>query len=106
MRARRVRRYDKQRGCYVYDIGFSGGVELTERTVKVGEAFGVGLDDRRFMLYDDFELRLNEGDVVYITGDSGSGKSVLLDALRVDLGDQADILDRELKKMKSWKEYL
>ena len=92
MRARRVRRYDKQRGCYVYDIGFSSGVELSERTVKVGEAFGVGLDDRRFMFYDDFELRLREGNVVYITGDSGSGKSVLLDALRVDLGDQAVVM--------------
>ena len=92
MRARRVRRYDKERGCYVYDIGFSTGVELTERTVKVGEAFGVGLDDRRFLLYDDFELRLSVGDVVYLTGDSGSGKSVLLDALRVDLGDQAVVM--------------
>ena len=92
MKARRVRRYDKERGCYVYDIGFSSGVELTERSVKVGEAFGVGLDDRRFLLYDDFELRLKEGDVVYITGDSGSGKSVLLDALRVDLGDQAVVM--------------
>lgn len=93
VRARRVRRYDKMRGCYVYDIGFSSGVELSERTVKVGEDFGVGLDDRCFMLYDDFELRLKEGDVVYITGDSGSEKSVLLDALRVDLGDQAVVMD-------------
>ena len=92
MKARRVRRYDKKRGCYVYDIGFNSGVDLTERTVKVGEAFGVGLDDRRFLLYDDFELRLKAGDVVYITGDSGSGKSVLLDALRVDLGDQAVVM--------------
>jgi len=37
-------------------------------------------------LYRDFELRLGEGDVVYIMGDSGSGKSVLLRALGEDLG--------------------
>ena len=92
MRARRVRRYDKARGCYVYDIGFSCGVELTERTVKVGEAFGLGLEERRHLLYDDFELRLGEGDVVCVTGDSGSGKSVLLDALRVDLGEEAVVM--------------
>ena len=92
MRATRVRRYDKQRGCYVYDIGFSSKVEQSERTLKVGEAFGLGLDDQRHTLYDDFELRLNEGDVVYITGDSGSGKSVLLDALRVDLGMEAVVM--------------
>jgi GNAT superfamily N-acetyltransferase len=34
-------------------------------------------------------VKLAVGDVVYITGDSGSGKSVLLRALREDLGDEA-----------------
>ena len=68
----------------MYNIGFTGGVELTERTVRIGEAFGLGLDWRRHLLHHDFELRLEEGDVVYITGDSGSGKSVLLRALRED----------------------
>jgi len=92
LRARRVRRFDEARGCYVYDIGFSCGVEHTERTARVGEAFGVGLEERRRLLYDDFELRLGEGDVVCVTGDSGSGKSVLLDALRVDLGDEAVVM--------------
>ncbi|MCW4048329.1 MAG: ABC transporter ATP-binding protein [Candidatus Bathyarchaeota archaeon] len=94
MRARRVRRYDKKRECYVYDIAFKTEVPLTERTVKVSEAFGLGLDsEQRHVLFDDFELRLREGDVVYITGDSGSGKSVLLNALREDLGDRAVSMD-------------
>jgi ABC-type transport system involved in cytochrome c biogenesis ATPase subunit/GNAT superfamily N-acetyltransferase len=34
-------------------------------------------------------VRLSQGDVVYITGDSGSGKSVLLRALKEDLGTEA-----------------
>lgn len=59
----------------------------------MAEAFGLGLDERRQTLYDDFELRLGEGDVVYVTGDSGSGKSVLLRALREDLGDRAIDID-------------
>ena len=87
---RRVRRYDKRRGCYVYDIGFKTQTPLTERTVEVAEAFGLGVDEtQEHVLYRDFEVRLAQGDVVYITGDSGSGKSVLLRALREDLGDEA-----------------
>jgi len=35
-----------------------------------------------------FRAEAEEGDVVHITGDSGSGKLVLLRALKEDLGDQ------------------
>ena len=89
VRARRgARRFDEARGCYVYDVSFSSRVCLGERVLGVAEAFGLGLDERRQVLFRDFELRLGEGDVVYVTGDSGSGKSVLLHALKVDLGDR------------------
>jgi len=91
---RRTRRYDSERGCYVYDISFKTRAPLTERTIDVAEAFGLGIDDEReHVLYRDFELRLPQGGVVYITGDSGSGKSVLLRALREDLGEEAVDLD-------------
>ena len=94
VRARRgARRFDEARGCYVYDVSFSSKVPVTERTRGVAEAFGLGLDERRQTLYDNFELRLGERDVVYVTGDSGSGKSVLLRALREDLGDRAIDID-------------
>jgi len=91
IRARvKPRRYDSKRGCYVYDVSFKTGVELTPRTFKVAEAFGLGLDDEKEQtLLRDFEVRLHEGDVVYITGESGSGKSILLRALREDLGEEA-----------------
>jgi len=87
---RRSRRYDRERGCYVYDISFKTQTPLTERTIEVAEAFGLGVDEtQEHVLYRDFEVKLAVGDVVYITGDSGSGKSVLLRALREDLGDEA-----------------
>ena len=87
---RKARRYDEERGCYVYDVSFKTSAPLTERTVGVSKAFGLGVDEEReHVLYRDFELRLAEGDVVYITGDSGSGKSVLLRALEEDLGGEA-----------------
>lgn len=91
---RRTRRYDSERGCYVYDISFKTRAPLTERIMDVAEAFGLGIDgEREHVLYRDFELRLPQGGVVYITGDSGSGKSVLLRALRADLGEEAVDLD-------------
>jgi len=91
---RRARRYDRERGCYVYDISFKTTAPLTERTVEVAEAFGLGVDEsREHVLYKDFEVKLAQGDMVYITGDSGSGKSVLLRALRDDLGDEAVSMD-------------
>jgi len=99
---RRARRYDKKRGCYVYDVSFRTTVPLTARTVEVAEAFGLGVDgEKEHVLYRDFELHLGEGDVVYITGDSGSGKSVLLRALQEDLGEEAiDIADVEVEEDK------
>jgi len=93
-RRHRTRRYDKERGCYVYDVSFKTQAPLTERTIEVAEAFGLGIDqEKEHVLYRDFELRLAEGDVVYITGDSGSGKSVLLRALEEDLGEEAINID-------------
>ena len=84
------RRYDEERGCYVYDISFRVQPPLTDRVVAVAEAFGLGIDEEKtHVVYRDFELRLGEGDVVYITGDSGGGKSLLLRALREDLGGEA-----------------
>ena len=51
------RRYDKERGCYVYDIAFKSTALETPRTIKVAESFGLGISDEHVhTLYDDFEL--------------------------------------------------
>ncbi len=90
---RRARRFDRERGCYVYDIAFKTQTPLTERTIEVAEAFGLGVDEtQEHVLYRDFMVKLAVGDVVYITGDSGSGKSVLLRALKDDLGEEASTM--------------
>jgi ABC-type lipoprotein export system ATPase subunit/N-acetylglutamate synthase-like GNAT family acetyltransferase len=70
-------------------VSFKPRAGASERVRGVAEAFGVDPDERGEALYRDFQLHLGEGDVVYVTGDSGSGKSVLLRALREDLGDRA-----------------
>jgi ABC-type lipoprotein export system ATPase subunit len=54
--------------------------------VSVAEGFGLGLDQwEKFIVYDNVELKIGPTDITYITGDSGSGKSVLLKALEKDI---------------------
>ena len=53
--------------------------EITDRTIMIADAFGLGIDDEKeFAIYDNFKFQLKSNDVVYVTGDSGSGKSFLL----------------------------
>lgn len=63
---------------YNIDKRFSTEVERTDRVLEVAEAFGLGLDDKEFVVFDNLKLEINQGDVVYITGQSGSGKSTVL----------------------------
>lgn len=57
---------------------FDTHVEKSERVLEVAEAFGLGLTDKKFEIYKDLEIELDSGDVCYISGQSGSGKSLLL----------------------------
>lgn len=71
---------------------FSTKVERTDRVIEVAESFGLGLDDREFVLFDDFEIEIRKGDVVYITGQSGSGKTVLLKQCEENLSDDGQVV--------------
>ena len=71
-------------------VEFSTKAEVTERTLAVCEAFGLGVDEaKRFVVFDDFSLEFRRGDLVYVTGDSGGGKSLLLKAFKGFFGDEA-----------------
>jgi len=79
---------------YSITISYETGTEITPRTVEVADAFGLGIDEaKRFTLYDDVQLELNKDSIVYITGDSGSGKSVLLRWFQKTLGGKAVNID-------------
>ena len=54
----------------------------SDRMIQVAEMFGIGLDSSyEVTLYEDLTLDVRAGDVVFVTGPSGSGKSVLVERL-------------------------
>ncbi|EPL8294539.1 ATP-binding cassette domain-containing protein [Enterobacter hormaechei] len=67
---------------YLINVAFQTRVTKTTRTLEIAESFGLGLDEKEWSLYDNLELEIRSGDVVYITGQSGSGKSVVLRELQ------------------------
>ena len=77
---------------YKFDIRFKTRVDKTPRVLEVAEAFGIGLSDTEFVIYDNFELTVEDKDVVYITGQSGSGKSLLLKALAKKMEDDQRVV--------------
>jgi hypothetical protein len=69
------------------DKSFQTRVQRSDRVIKVAEAFGLGLEDRVFTVLDQVKLDVAAGDVIYINGQSGAGKSVLLRELAKALAD-------------------
>jgi ABC-type lipoprotein export system ATPase subunit/N-acetylglutamate synthase-like GNAT family acetyltransferase len=71
-------------------VEFSTKAEITERTLAVCEAFGLGVDEaKHFVVFDNFSLEFRRGDLIYVTGDSGGGKTLLLKAFRDYFGEEA-----------------
>jgi len=63
--------------------------EVTQRTIEVADAFGLGIDDEQeFIIFDNFSVGFDDGNVIYITGDSGSGKSLLLKSIMENLKEE------------------
>ena len=85
------RTYNRQTDTFNINISYqTAPTTLTERTKEVAEAFGLGVDQtRQFTLYDNINIHIKPTDIVLITGDSGSGKSALLKAIKADLGTEA-----------------
>lgn len=66
---------------YIIDKRFNCSVARSQRVIEIAEAFGLGLDDTEFIVFDHLQVDVPKGSVVYITGQSGSGKSLLLKEL-------------------------
>ena len=97
------RTYNRQTNTFTINISYeTAPAKLTKRTKEVSEAFGLGADHaRQFTLYDNVNFQIRPKDIVLITGDSGSGKSALLRAIKEDLSKEAqDIKDLKIDKNK------
>lgn len=90
---------------YTVDKRFRTQVERTARVLEIAEAFGLGLDDKEFVVFDQQAIAIEQGDVVYVTGQSGSGKSTVLRELATQMLaqgthvldiDQVPLLERPL----------
>jgi ABC-type ATPase with predicted acetyltransferase domain len=84
---------------------FDTEVQRSQRVLDVAEMFGLGLDDKTFVVLDGLELDVRSGDIVYITGQSGSGKSTILYELRNEMEktglkvcslDEVEMLDKPI----------
>lgn len=90
---------------YLINKRFDSSVTRSPRVMECAEAFGLGLDDKEFTVFDNLELEIEDGDVIYITGQSGAGKSVLLrelaammaeDGKNVGNIDEVELLDKPI----------
>lgn len=70
---------------YTITRKFNTSVERTPRVLEIAESFGLGLSDKEFVVYDGLKIDIKQADVVYITGQSGSGKSLLLKDLSAQM---------------------
>lgn len=84
---------EKVKHTYEIDKRFQTRVERSERVLEIAEAFGIGLEDKEFLVFDHLKLEIADGDIVYITGQSGGGKSVLLRELAAQMGQRLDVVN-------------
>lgn len=78
---------------HVINKVFHTHVTRSDRVLECAEAFGLGLEDKEFVVYDNLELEVKQGDIVYITGQSGSGKSLMLKELAKQLAELQPVAD-------------
>lgn len=79
---------------------FKSSVTRSQRVLEAAEAFGLGLEDKDFTVYDNLDLEVNQGDVVYITGQSGSGKSLLLKELARQMAEEQPVANIDTVELK------
>ncbi len=74
-----------------YSRDFDTAIENPSARIReLARAFGLGLDSKKLTIYPKIELELNPGDIIYVTGESGGGKSLLLRFLAEELNKHGE----------------
>jgi len=90
--------------CYTVSKRFGWSVEVTDNVRAVCRMFGLTLERlSEESVNFDCRLEVKEGDIVYITGPSGSGKSVLLREIekQVSASERVNLVDVELSSKRA-----
>ena len=79
-------------GSYTVDKTFTSKVTSSPNVLALASMFGLGArGDRPVKVIDNCEITIERGQVVYITGGSGAGKSLLLRLLAEQFDEMIDI---------------
>ena len=78
---------------YLINKSFKTTVTRSQRVLECAEAFGLGLEEKEFTVYDNLLIDIAQGDVIYITGQSGSGKSLMLKELVKQIAQEQPVAD-------------
>jgi uncharacterized protein len=79
---------------YILNKTVQSCAPITPNVIECEEMFGIGADsEQTIRIVDDLKLRIEPGDVVYVTGGSGAGKSTVLSLLREQMADAIDLQD-------------
>jgi len=80
---------------YVLEQSFDSHTEISANVLEVANMFGLGASrNRPVKVLDQLEISIHPGQVVYITGGSGAGKSVLLGLLKDRIPDAVDLSEQ------------
>ena len=79
----------------IINKSFESSVERSSRVLECAEAFGLGLQSKEFVVYKDLKIFVHQGDVIYITGQSGSGKTLILKELASQISKATPVCNIE-----------
>lgn len=85
---------------FIIDKKFESQVERSPRVLECAESFGLGLEKKEFVVYDHLPITVRQGDIVYITGQSGSGKSVALRELTRMMSEKSSVANIDSVELK------
>jgi len=88
---------ENKMATYTLQKSFASHTQPTPNVMEVARMFGIGTDRERLIeVVQRCEITIKPGQVVYITGASGAGKSLLLRLLKERLPDALDLDEQSL----------
>ena len=86
---------------YTIEKTFPATNNKSKNVTEVAELFGLGKQySQSYRICDRCEVDIRPGQVVYITGGSGAGKSVVLQMLKEQIDEATDLAEQELPESK------